>query len=469
MFERLNPRLWLARRAATKATRDGMLDLEQLSPAALRMLVATASSKAIDTARLATEIPIANLGTYASLLKAATKSVWASWKACDLTGQVAGTVPFKVVRGTGTEPTKVDGLDTLLTYPNDTMTFAELVYLTVMHLKMVGNAYWLKVEPTLTGDRPLALIPVNPRRVTIVVNRNTGELEGYRITGGGTTATVPPEEIIHFKRPHPDSDWYGIGDLEAGQQVVGDSVNRGTWKETFWKNGATPSGVLVLDDNPPDPGEWERMKAKFAKEYGGTKNAGKVAWLSGKWSHFRFGLTLAEMSDIENRKLSTEEIFTLHGVPLSVAGIREAANYATAEIDEARFRRYTVLPIIKLIEDTMNTDLVFGYGPQLRITFQVTGLYNLGQIVQNLTPAFDRGWLSINEARSAMGLDPDPENPLWNGHFINAGLMPLDLAGLGDQSATDEAAKGIVQRFVQESFRAAHPSSNGEARRFRVD
>lgn len=468
MFAALkSPARWLAmRRARNLAKTTGHLDLADLEPWQVRELFSVAGMKAVSAAKFGYEFPVANLGSYAAFLQVATGKVWASWKACDLTAQVASGVPVRVYRGTASEPVEVQGLQQLLTYPNDTMTFAELVYLTVMHVKITGNAYWLKVQPNMKGDRPLALLPLNPRRVTIEVDRTSGELTGYKVSGSGIATTIPPEEVIHFKRPHPNSDWYGIGDIEAGSAMMTDAVNRTNWKEAFWKNGATPSGVLVKEDQAPPQEQWEKLKAEFAKQYGGTKNAGKVAWLSGKWHSLKIGLTLAEMADIESRRLSIEEVSLLHGVPLSVLGVREAANYATAEIDDTRFRNYTVLPMVRMIEDTVNTDLVMGYGPQYRLRFAVTGLVNVGQVVQNLTPAFDRGWLSINEAREAMGFQPDPENPLWTGHFINAGLMPLELAGIGNQQATEDAAKGIVARFIADTTapkRETNPGRNGHA------
>ena len=472
MFAALkSPSRWLAmRRARNLAKANGEIDLDLLDHWQVKELLSAAGMKAIATSKYGLEFPVANLGNYESYLKVATGKVWASWKACDLTAQVASNVPFKVLRGSGSEGVEVAGLAQLLQYPNDTMTFGELVYLTVMHVKITGNAYWLKVEPNLKGDRPVALIPLNPRRVQVVVSRETGELQGYRVSGGTVTATIPPEEVIHFKRPHPNNDWYGIGDIEAGSTMMGDTVSRSNWKEAFWKNGATPSGILVKEDNTHTQEQWEKLKAEFSKQYSGTKNAGKMAWLSGKWATLRVGLTLAEMADIENRKLSIEEVSLLHGVPLSVLGVREAANYATAEIDDTRFRSYGVLPMVRLVQDTMNTDLVAGFGPQFRIKFAMTGLVNVGQVVQNLTPAFDRGWLSINEAREALGLPTDEENPLWTGHFINAGLVPLELAGIANQQATEDAAKGIVARFIAETTapRREDHSRNGNGQPHRA-
>lgn len=85
----------------------------------------------------------------------------------------------------------------------------------------------------------------------------------------------------------------------------------------------------------------KRVSLKAASLTSDGINSSKISWLTGKWKIERIGLTAQEMQDLEHKQFSIEQIFQLHSVPLTVAGIREAANYATAEIDDQRFRTYT--------------------------------------------------------------------------------------------------------------------------------
>jgi HK97 family phage portal protein len=408
--------------------------------------------------RLFGGIPIHQFRNYESYLQAVSKKVWAAWKACDICANSVSNTPFVVKRAGGTDPVKVPELEQLFSAPNPFQTWRELEYLSVMHIKATGNGFWYKAEANLQGDRPRQIFPLNPRRIKIVPDERTGDPRGYIYQGtNGLQIPFDLEEVIHFRRPHPNNDYYGLGDIEPGEAIYNDHINRNTWGEGFWKNGASPSGILICEDNITDEKEWEQIKLKWKKDYQGMDNTGKQAWLSGKWRHEQLGLNAAEMQNIEQAKWNVEQIFLMMGVPLSVAGIRDAANYATADIDNQRFKEYTILPIVLLLQDTINTDLIHGWDPRLTLTFNVTGLINVGKVVQELGPAFDRGWITINEARERMGLDRDDDNPIWNQHFINAGLVPIELAGVSaNGGATDQAAQAMIQRFIESKQKGPH-------------
>lgn len=387
--------------------------------------------------------------TVADYLKYATSKVWATFKACDIVAQVVQTTPYAIYREGSKDPVKVKDLERLLRYPNEFETFGDLIYKTVFHLKITGSAYWFKAEATMLGARPKEIFGLNPKRMQIVCDQKTGTVRGYLYRIAGKDIPFDVDEIMHFKRPHPDNDHHGLGDYEAGEELVNEFVHRQEWQKKFWRNGAAPSSLLICEDQITDQEKWQEAKRKWSAEYGGEKNAGKVAWLTGKWRFERIGLTTSEMQDLEKTKLGVEQLFQLHGVPLTVAGIKEAANYATAEIDDQRFRTYTVYPVVRMIMDTMNTDLITGWGENLRIRFDVAGLVDIAKVVRDFTPLFDRGIVSINEMREKAGLPRIEDNPLFDQHFISAALVPADLAGLADMGATDGEADKAMKRFIQ--------------------
>lgn len=418
---------WLARLFIRSRTRTKMMSVESLFGG----------------------LPISTFGSYESYLKAVSGQLWASWKALDIVGNAVRSTPYKVVKIGKTDPVTVQGLSQLLLSPNPTMNWGELLYLIAMHVKATGNSYLFKSEATLGGDRPKALIPMNPKRVEIKTDTRTGEVIGYMYTrSDGMRMPFDVEEVIHIRRPNPNSDYYGLGDIEAAEPLFNDAINRDNWATRFWKNGAAPSGLLVCEDNITDEEEWEKAKRKFQREYGGSENSGKTAWLTGKWRYEQIGLTAVDMQDLEKRRLTVEEIFNLHGVPLSIAGVRGAANYATAELDRSNFAQWTVMPLVALIEEALNSDLVAGYG-LYALKFDVTGLMPIGHILPVIVSALQNGIVSINEARRAIGLPANDENPDWNQHFISSGLVPIELSGVAAQDNTDAAAKETVAKFIR--------------------
>lgn len=388
--------------------------------------------KAISAADLLGTFTPESLTSYEDILRQVSTNVWASWKACDVTAAAVAETPFQLVRGTASRVVKMPELEALLANPNETMTWWELVYLTALWLKFVGNAYWIKEEArTADGGRPRSLMPVSPARCWPSIDSATGKLLGYVVRGpNGIRVPFDPEEVIHFKRPSPVDPYIGIGEVEAGRVPIMNAINGAKAAENAAKNGNIPPSVLVLEENfPTDKETWKKLKEDWSRDYGGPKNAGKVAWLGGKWKNLTLGLSPKELNELETRRLTIEEIFHLHGVPLSVAGVRDAANYATAEIDMTRFRSMAVAPLVRLIEEAVNSDLVVTYAPDLRLRFTVMGLINVGGVLTSILPAFDRGVVSINEVRKMIGLEPIT-NPIFDDHYFAGQYTPVDLAGL---------------------------------------
>lgn len=391
---------------------------------------------------LGEEIDVESLSSYSAILRATTSKLWASWKACDIVAQAVADTKMSITRAGVVKPVTVPELVKLMEDPNANSTWWEMIYLTTMWLKLVGNAYWYKANARADGSRPTMLQPINPGCVRVVCFEGTSRIRGYIVSARGESVALEPHEVIHFKRPHPNDAVLGLGDIEAGMEPVDDALRQAATRASNAKNGSTPSSILVLKGNAPaSESEWEKIKRKWDAQYAGSKNSGKMGFLAGDWQHFVLGMSPQAMQALEHRRQTTEELFHLHGVPLSVAGVKDAANYATAEIDMARFRSQTVLPMVRLIGEALTSDLVRGYGPALSAKFEVMGLVNVGGTLTAILPAFDRGIVSPNEVREMIGLAPLVGDPLMDGRYINSGLVPIELAGMSssDPALTEEA------------------------------
>src|SRR5574343_109161 len=110
--------------------------------------------------------------------------------------------------------------------------------------------------------------------------------------------------------------------MEAGEAPLKEYMNRQAWGERVWENGAAPSGILIYQDRVESQEQFDEMKDRFNAQYSGKNNAGKKAFLTGNWNHIQLGVSPQEMQDIERQRWTVEQIFLMHGVPLSVAGLR---------------------------------------------------------------------------------------------------------------------------------------------------
>lgn len=376
------------------------------------------------------KIPINRFAGDSSYLKAGSKNVWAAFRACHIVASTLLKVPLFVrdLKLNEIDLGSTNGLNAILTHPNPYDSWEELIYQWVFHMKLTGKAFWLKDEVNGYG-RPRAIYPLMPQYVRIVPDAQS-KIGGYKYTVNGHEKEFGPEEIIYFRRPDPMSGVEGMGDVGASEMLFNEHINRAVLNERFIENGAQPSGVLIKEDGTDDEDKWKELKAWWNQMYSGKRNAGKTAFLNGKWTYQQLGLSSKDQEALEREHYTTESIFQAMGVPLSIAGVKEAANYATAKQDDINFRRYECVPLWDLFVGKMNAPMPLGivraFDERFRLDYRIDGLIDVGQVAKDYQPGVQQGAVTPNEMRVAMGL-PKSTNPLLDQHFLNG--VPIELAG----------------------------------------
>lgn len=385
------------------------------------------------------KVPIHRFVDMNSYLTAGTKQVWASFRACHITASTLLSTVFKVtssrVNAEGEryqEAVNNRELDNLMGSPNDHDSWEDMLYMWTFHLKLCGVAYWLKDEEV--AGKPTKLWPLLPQHVKVEPHP-TEKIGKFIYSVNGLEIEFQPEEILHFRRPHPQRIIGGLGDVEGGEPLYNDFINRDVLEEKFLENGAQPSGVLSKKGEPiTDEEEWSRLKAWWRSDHEGKKNAGKTAILNSEWSFQKLGLTAQEMQSIEREKLTVEHIFLNHGVPLSVAGFTNASNYATARQDQINFRRTEVVPLLDLFVGKMNhgkSGLLPLFNEDWKLSYELSGLVDTEQVWKDYGEALRVGVISLNEMRELLGL-PVKDDPWLDQHVIPNQYVPLEMAGMAN-------------------------------------
>jgi type I restriction-modification system DNA methylase subunit len=88
----------------------------------------------------------------------------------------------------------------LLEGANENMTGIELKYVTMAHLELTGNCYWLLDGVTDAMSQPRAIYPLNPGRVRVKLDkaRFPYKLSHYEFTIDGKVFRFEPYQIQHF-------------------------------------------------------------------------------------------------------------------------------------------------------------------------------------------------------------------------------------------------------------------------------
>mgnify|MGYP000473454875 CR=1 FL=1 len=404
-------------------------------------------------------IAIHKLTDFESWLTTGTGKIWATYRACKIISSCALTATFKIQKN-GEDLTdkkkkkplkpdkdgkiKVDPIDFALggfiDRPNPFDSWEDLMELTCNHLELVGNAFWLKDEITPKGV-PTALFPLLPQFMSILPDK-TERVSKYIYKVNGEELIYEPKDILHFRHVHPTNLIMGMGSIEPSQTIYNQYINKGSLEEKFLENGAQLSGVFSredLDEAMIDENEWIRFKKKFMLEYAGSDNIGKTAFLNGKWTYHKLGMTMAEMQSLEKERWNIQQIFLNHGVPLSLVGIEGAANFATANQDEINFRNYKILPLLDQLVGRINADgFIKMADPEATLTYQLPGLVDVEKVTKQVDPLIRLGIITRNEAREMLGL-PLMEDPAMDEITVDGNPTPISMLGMNEPVIGTEA------------------------------
>lgn len=253
----------------------------------------------------------------------------------------------------------------LLNNPNDSQSKYDLLFTTVAHLELSGNAFLLK---DTEAGKPKTLHNLNPGRMEILKSVVPNPVMGYKYFNGNKTIPYNTDQILHFKTPNPNDPYEGIGTgqlainwLEADQLAT-------EWNKSFFANSARPETVLKPSEIMSAE-KLEFLRNSFERLYKGTNNAHKTAVLPTGVEIEKMGWTAKEMDFTEGQRMARDKILAAYGVPKSILGIVEDVNRANAEASNYVFAKRTVEPRVRLLVSLLNSKLLPLYGDNLYFDF----------------------------------------------------------------------------------------------------
>jgi HK97 family phage portal protein len=243
-------------------------------------------------------------------------------------------------------------LEALLDAPNPYVSRFELMEQTLGMLELTGDAYWF-----LGGDgsgAPTEIWPLRPDRVSIMPDP-VDYVKGYVYELDGQRIPLLPVEVIHFKRWHPNNDYYGLSALEAARLAVTSDRAMAEWNHnTFGQDNGVPAGIVSVKDMVSDA-DFERVKREWRQSYGGPQR--RTAFLRGgaiEWQNI--GLNHNELDFLQGRKAHRDEILNIFGIPVGM--LSENATEANAKVAERLFIERTLWPKLVRLSQKITQDLL---------------------------------------------------------------------------------------------------------------
>jgi HK97 family phage portal protein len=327
----------------------------------------------------------------------------------------AGHVPWIVFKHNATGLTKVSDhrVNRLLKKPNLLKGGAEFFSEIIANKLLFGNAYVLAVSGR-NDLPPSELHSLNPSCVEIMSSLDG--ISAYKYVASSSDKMqerIYPvnkinrhSRILHIKNYNPCDSFSGLSCLDPANNLI-DLHNRATqWNHTLLKNGARPSGALVVGNgNYLSDEQFQRLRQELQEKYYGSNNAGKPMLLEGGLDWKEMSISPRDMDFIESKNSAAREIALAFGVPPQLLGINGDNTYSNMQEARLALWEETLIPLLDKIADSLSNWLSDWFCEQITIDFDRDAISILTEKRQQLWSTLTQvDFMSVNEKRAMVGL-----------------------------------------------------------------
>ena len=282
--------------------------------------------------------------------------------------------------------------------PNSYTTRADFYEAIAMNMLLYGNGNAIVRPHTENGYlRDLEVVPMD--RVTFVPDNVFGY--GYWVYIDGVK--YDPRDLLHF-RLHPDKEypWKGSGIKVAITDIANNLKQAAHTEKGFLASEYKPP-LIVNVNAMGEEFQTKEGRDKIAEDYLKTNKAGQPWIIPAEQMNVTSvkPLTLQDLAISDTVKLNKETAAAIVGVPSFLVGVGE---FKKDEYNN--FIQTTVRHVVEKIQQTITKGLILS--PNWYIKGNIWALldWDLSQITTVFTAMGDRGWVTGNEARDRINLEP---------------------------------------------------------------
>lgn len=263
--------------------------------------------------------------------------------------------------------------------------------------------------------------------------------------------TFAANQIIFSRFVDPLNFYAGLSPIKAMARTI-DTENAGIdWNKSTLDNAGIPPGAIMLSN--PSQKTIDHVKQRWLKNYAGKNNARIPLILdSEKANYINFGMNSIDMDFILQRKLTRTEICAGFGVPSQVVGDPEGQTYANYSEALQSFWQDTVIPkYLRLIQDNLTMGLCAKYDTTLYVEPDYDNVAALAEnqddITKRVTTQFEKGILTRNEAREAVGYEAVPDgDKFFNELNMSKGVQQQDMQNNPQNNNQDNVSNDVQNK-----------------------
>lgn len=335
------------------------------------------------------------------------------------------SVPWvvKQKRGDVWEDVPNHPLSMLINNPNIDQSWYELIYAASQNLDLAGSAFISEIRagtknlPQELWCLPSKYIKIKPGRIRLV--------DCYETTHTGSKAVIERDDMIHLRKPNPNSAYWGMPVLMAAGRATDIDRESGVWQKVSLENrGATDIHIKMPENSTKEQNQ--AAKNAYKAQQAGPKNARK-AFISNAEVQ-QLGQTAVELDFVTSRRAIWTEICAVFGMSLANLGMTEAVNLANAEAMNKSLWENTIIPQLELMQRQFNHQLASDYGPDIKIVPDLSNVKALQEgITEKLAAArelYQMGvpFADLNE-KFELGLDDREE---YKVSYISSSMIPAN-------------------------------------------
>lgn len=277
--------------------------------------------------------------------------------------------PLVKERTKGTPPDHEVGpsdLYELLAKPNPFMLHGELLYLLVIDLLLVGNAYWYKWRSNSEG-KPLSLYRLAPSHVKIVPGAHGPESYEYQPPGARDPLKIKLDDVIHFRRPSPHSAYYGMGVIQGAGRAMDLELAITDTMASYFENRADPSLIVQSERRVPRD-VFNKLRAQLRARASGSSRAGELLVLEAGLKATPLGANARDALFADLSKMSRDRIMVKFRTSPLLFGLVDESSGANKVSDVRReFDNYALRPFLDRLQRQISDALISAWDLELLI------------------------------------------------------------------------------------------------------
>jgi HK97 family phage portal protein len=317
-----------------------------------------------------------------------------------LLADTIASLPWKAYRRDAKGiPKEVKPQPKILQQPYPGFDLFQWKWMVVASMALRGNSYHF-VTARDKGNNPTALMPMHPD--IVFLERRPNILDWfdpiYRIMG----EAVPSQDMIHMRRFTLPGEPWGMSPIRQASVAIGMGMAAEEYGYRFYKESATPSGVLTTDQ-PMDEEALERAQQNWIQSHGGRR---LPAILSNGFKFEPISIRPDEAQFLETRQFQRSEICLLFGVPpILIGDTKETTAWGTG-VEQITLGAvtYTFRPWTSCIESMMSNCLPGGQFVRFDYSALLRGDFD-GHL-SALKNGVQGTLFTANEGRAEFEMDP---------------------------------------------------------------